>query len=46
MAPTRALDYFRKLVPTIGVDPTRWGLALERKAFTVAGVSEERRTGL
>lgn len=36
MQPTRALEYFRKLVPSIGVDPQRWGPAMERHAFTLA----------
>jgi SPP1 gp7 family putative phage head morphogenesis protein len=36
MQPTKALDYFRKLTPTIGVDPLRWGAAMERHAFTLS----------
>jgi hypothetical protein len=36
MQPARALDYFRKLTPTIGVDPQRWGERMQRHAFTLA----------
>lgn len=36
MTPQRALEYFRKLVPSIGVDPQRWGEQLQRHAFTLA----------
>lgn len=37
LPPAKAVAYFKRLVPTIGVkDPERFGAALERKAFTLA----------
>lgn len=40
-SPLAALEYFRKLVPTLGVDPQRWGESLERHAFTLAIATED-----
>lgn len=36
MAPAEALDFFRSLVPTLNVDPKRFGPRMEREAFTLA----------
>lgn len=37
MTPARAIEYFRSLVPAVGVkDVQRWADTLERKAFTLA----------
>lgn len=39
--PLEALSYFRKLVPSIGVDVKRFGPRLEREAFTLARQTEQ-----
>jgi hypothetical protein len=36
MPPSEALSYFRRLVPTLGVRPRRFGQLHERRAFTMA----------
>lgn len=36
LAPDDALRFFRKLQPSIGVDPQRWGDLMQRHAFTLA----------
>lgn len=36
LSPEQALEFFRKLTPTIGVDPQRWGPRMRRQAFTLA----------
>lgn len=36
LPPERALEFFRRLQPTIGVDPMRWGELMQRRAFTLA----------
>lgn len=41
MTPERAVAYFRSLVPTLGVDPLRYGPMLRRRAFTLAAASEQ-----
>lgn len=41
MAPRRAVDFFRSLVPTIGVDPKRYGPQLKRQAFTLSVTTDE-----
>lgn len=41
LAPAEAVDYFRKLVPTLGVDPARYGPRLDRHAFTLAVAADE-----
>lgn len=40
-APAKAVDYFKRLQPTIGVDPQRYGPRMERHAFTLAVATEE-----
>ena len=40
MLPTDALAYFRSLVPTLGIDPMRWGLDLRRRVFTLAATTD------
>jgi SPP1 gp7 family putative phage head morphogenesis protein len=44
-APEAALEYFRSLVPSLGIDPGRWGDSLRRKAFTLAASTDETITG-
>lgn len=39
LAPTRAIEYFRKLVPTLSI-PEGWAAAIAENAFTIAGVAE------
>lgn len=42
LTPTKALDYFRRLVPTVGItDPARYGQAMQRAAFTLARMTEQ-----
>lgn len=41
LKPDAAVDYFKRLVPTLGVDPKRFGPAMERQAFTLAGQTDE-----
>jgi SPP1 gp7 family putative phage head morphogenesis protein len=42
LKPPAAVDYFRKLVPTVGVkSPERYGKYLERRAFTLAVDTDE-----
>lgn len=36
MPPMQALEYFRSLLPMLGVDPMRWLADLRRRAFTLA----------
>ena len=40
MTPVSALDYFKKLVPSLSQDHGRYGEWLERKAFTLAYATE------
>lgn len=40
LPPKRALDYFLSLVPSLGVDPKRFGPLHERSAFTLAEAAE------
>lgn len=40
LPPESAVRYFTSLVPTIGVNPTRFGAAMQRAAFTLANVTE------
>lgn len=40
-APEAALEYLRGLVPTLGIDPQRWGDSLRRRAFTLAAATDE-----
>lgn len=40
LPPTQAINYFQGLVPTIGVDPQRFGPLLRREAFTLAGQTD------
>lgn len=41
LAPQSALDYFRRLVPTLGAAVTRYGPRLDRHAFTLAVASDQ-----
>jgi Phage Mu protein F like protein len=41
LSPEAALDYFRALVPTLGVDPQRYGQDMRRQAFTLAVATEQ-----
>jgi SPP1 gp7 family putative phage head morphogenesis protein len=41
LSPEAALDYFRGLVPTLGVDPQRYGEDMRRQAFTLAVATEQ-----
>ncbi len=41
MPPEKALDYFRALVPTLGIDPQRYGADQRRRAFTLAVATEK-----
>lgn len=41
VTPEAALDYFRGLVPTLGVDPERYGEDMRREAFTMAAATED-----
>lgn len=41
MPPKNAVDYFKKLTPKLGIDPERFGEAMERRAFTLAKATEE-----
>lgn len=36
MAPREAVEFFRSLIPTLNVDPERFGRLMEREAFTLA----------
>ena len=38
--PTDVLDYFRSLIPTLGIDPHVYGPLMERHAFTLAAATE------
>ena len=40
MLPVDALAYFRNLVPSLGVDPMRWGFDLRRRVFTMAATTD------
>lgn len=40
LSPLKAIEYFRKLVPSLGADHGRYGAFLERKAFTLAHATE------
>jgi SPP1 gp7 family putative phage head morphogenesis protein len=41
LSPEAALEYFRALVPTLGVDPQRYGRDMRRAAFTLAEATEQ-----
>lgn len=41
MPPSEALAYFRRLFPSLGVDPQRFAPTLERQAFTLAVATDE-----
>ncbi len=43
--PEKALAYFKGLVPTLGVDPQRFGEAMRRRAFTLAAATEDTLLG-
>lgn len=40
LPPEQAIDYFTGLVPSIGVDPKRFGPRMERDAFTLANQTD------
>ncbi|HEY1188020.1 MAG TPA: phage minor head protein [Gemmata sp.] len=41
LEPTSALEYFRRLVPTLGASAVRYGPKLDRHAFTLAVASDQ-----
>jgi hypothetical protein len=41
LAPERALEYFRSLVPRLGIDPGPWAEGHRRAAFTLAEATEQ-----
>jgi hypothetical protein len=41
LAPTQAVDYFKSLVPSLAVEPARFGPLLRREAFTLAAKTDE-----
>jgi hypothetical protein len=41
LPPEKALDYFAKLVPTLGVDPEVYGPLMKRRAFTLAVATDK-----
>jgi SPP1 gp7 family putative phage head morphogenesis protein len=41
MSPTHAVEYFRRLVPAVDVNPERYGRYLDRRAFTLAVDADE-----
>jgi hypothetical protein len=41
LAPRAAVDYFRRLVPLLGIDPERFGPLLDRHAFTLAHATDQ-----
>lgn len=41
LEPTRAVDYFRKLVPSLGGSSARYGPRLDRHSFTLAVASDQ-----
>jgi hypothetical protein len=45
MGPAEALSYFSSLVPTLGVDPLRFGPDQRRKAFTLAVATDTQLLG-
>lgn len=45
VAPGEAIDYFRRLVPSLDLDPLRYGPRLDRHAFTLAAATDEALLG-
>lgn len=41
MAPIEALSYFKRLVPTLNLDPQDFATDIGQSAFTIAGITEE-----
>lgn len=41
LPPVQAADYFRRLVPTLGIDPKRFGPLFDRQAFTLAVAADD-----
>jgi len=41
LKPKQALDFFLNLIPSLDVEPERWGALLERKSFTLAAYTNE-----
>ncbi len=41
LAPEKALEYFRALVPRLGIDPGPWAAGHRREAFTLAEATEK-----
>jgi len=39
--PKEAVEYFNRLIPSIGTDPYRYGALLERHAFTLAAAADQ-----
>lgn len=40
--PERAISYFQQLVPSLGVDPGRFGQDMRRRAFTLAAATDQQ----
>jgi predicted double-glycine peptidase len=45
LPPEAAVSYFRGLVPTLGVDPQRFGQDQRRRAFTLAAATDQQLLG-
>ena len=45
LPPAAAVDYFTRLVPTLGVDPKRFAPEMRRTAFTLAAATDEALLG-
>lgn len=41
LQPYNAIDYFKSLIPRLGVDPIRWAPLMQRTAFTLAAATEK-----
>lgn len=41
LPPWQALDYFKSLIPRLGVDPIHWAPLMQRTAFTLAAATEK-----
>jgi hypothetical protein len=40
LPPVQAIEYFRSLIPRLGVDPIQWAPLMQRSAFTLAAATE------
>lgn len=41
LTPAQAVEYFRSLMPRLGIDPIRWAPVMQRTAFTMAAATEQ-----